>query len=320
VGRKMIDHTKELVEKWYDCKVVYGDTDSVMAEFYTSGSKDPIAEAMKQALEAAIRISETFKPPIKLEFEKVYHPYFLFKKKRYAGIMYTEKFGSSKPAKMDVKGIEVVRRDGCSLMRNTQQSILDALLKDRDEEKAKRIAVTTIQNLLNHKIPLDDLIISKGLSKKEYASANLPHVCVAAKMEQRTPGFGPKTGDRVQYVVSDVGNPKIPQYERAEDPVYFKENNMKIDVEYYVEHQLRNPVTLLLGALFPNPDAVFDHTISSFKLKKAGVRTLDNFVTGKRKSVDEILMDGIDKAASRAIVKKTKKTKPVVRQLTLFKK
>ena len=49
-------------------------------------------------------MTSTFIKPIKLEFEKVYYPYLLISKKRYAGLYWT------KPEmwdKMDTKGIEV---------------------------------------------------------------------------------------------------------------------------------------------------------------------------------------------------------------------
>lgn len=42
--------------------------------------------------------------PIKLEFEKVYFPYLLISKKRYAGLYWTK---PEKWDKMDTKGIEV---------------------------------------------------------------------------------------------------------------------------------------------------------------------------------------------------------------------
>merc|ERR1719318_2417026 len=57
---------------------------------------------MKLGVEAAQAVSEKFIKPIKLEFEKVYHPYLLINKKRYAGLYYT------KPDtwdKIDCKGI-----------------------------------------------------------------------------------------------------------------------------------------------------------------------------------------------------------------------
>lgn len=52
------------------------------------------------------RPPQLFPPPVKLEFEKVYFPYLLMNKKRYAGLYW------SKPDtydKMDTKGIETVR-------------------------------------------------------------------------------------------------------------------------------------------------------------------------------------------------------------------
>lgn len=51
-------------------------------------------------------MTKEFVKPIKLEFEKVYYPYLLINKKRYAGLYWT------KPEihdKMDTKGIEVRR-------------------------------------------------------------------------------------------------------------------------------------------------------------------------------------------------------------------
>ena len=49
-------------------------------------------------------MTEKFVKPIKLEFEKVYFPYLLISKKRYAGLYWTK---PDKWDKMDAKGIEV---------------------------------------------------------------------------------------------------------------------------------------------------------------------------------------------------------------------
>lgn len=119
IGRTMIEYTKAMVMEKFniangyenDSLVIYGDTDSVMVRFGT----DSIAEAMKLGKLAADTISATFPKPIKLEFEKVYCPYLLMNKKKYAGLLYT------KPDKfdyIDAKGIETVRRDNCQLVWN----------------------------------------------------------------------------------------------------------------------------------------------------------------------------------------------------------
>lgn len=90
----------------YDSDVIYGDTDSVMINF---GTKD-IKRAMELGKEAADLLSERFMKPIKLEFEKVYYPYLLITKKRYAGLLWTN---PESPDKKDCKGVESVRRDSC---------------------------------------------------------------------------------------------------------------------------------------------------------------------------------------------------------------
>jgi DNA polymerase delta subunit 1 len=137
-GRQMIEKTKEEVEAKYtmangyahDAKVIYGDTDSVMVRFGVQG----LGEAMKLGQEAAEYVSAKFITPIKLEFEKVYFPYLLINKKRYAGLYWTR---TEKYDKMDSKGIETVRRDNCRLVQTVIETILRKILIDRDVDGAQ---------------------------------------------------------------------------------------------------------------------------------------------------------------------------------------
>jgi DNA polymerase delta subunit 1 len=76
--------------------------------------QEMIRQAMDLGKKAADMISSQFQKPIKLEFEKVYCPYLLVTKKRYAGLLYTK---PDRPDKLDKKGIESVRRDNCLLIR-----------------------------------------------------------------------------------------------------------------------------------------------------------------------------------------------------------
>jgi DNA polymerase delta subunit 1 len=132
-GRQMIEKTKDEVQKKYtiangyshDAQVIYGDTDSVMVKF----GVDDLPTAMKLGEEAAAYVSSKFIKPIKLEFEKVYFPYLLINKKRYAGLYWTN---PDKYDKMDTKGIETVRRDNCRLVQNVIETVLRMILIDRD--------------------------------------------------------------------------------------------------------------------------------------------------------------------------------------------
>lgn len=135
----MIEKTKQEVEARYtiangyshDAKVIYGDTDSVMVKF---GVTD-LEEAMKLGEEASQYVSSKFIQPIKLEFEKVYFPYLLINKKRYAGLFWTN---PKKFDKMDTKGIETVRRDNCLLVQNVIETVLNKILIDRDLDAAQK--------------------------------------------------------------------------------------------------------------------------------------------------------------------------------------
>lgn len=137
-GRQMIEKTKEEVEKRYtvangyshDAQVIYGDTDSVMVKF---GPND-LAKAMELGQDAAEFVSSKFIKPIKLEFEKVYYPYLLINKKRYAGLYWTK---TDKYDKMDTKGIETVRRDNCRLAQIVIETSLKMLLIDQDVQGAQ---------------------------------------------------------------------------------------------------------------------------------------------------------------------------------------
>ena len=112
-----------------------------MVKFGTEDRK----EAMDLGKEAAAVVSKHFKKPIELEFEKVYHPYLLMNKKRYAGLLWTK---PEKADKIDAKGIETVRRDNCALTQLVVKTSLDRILIDSDPEGAVEYCKGTISDLL----------------------------------------------------------------------------------------------------------------------------------------------------------------------------
>ncbi|KOB68271.1 DNA polymerase [Operophtera brumata] len=240
-GRTMIEFTKTEVEKKFtkangykeDAVVIYGDTDSVMVKF---GVKT-LEESMELGREAAVFVTDKFVKPIKLEFEKVYYPYLLINKKRYAGLYFTR---PDKYDKMDCKGIETVRRDNCQLVSNMMSTCLQKLLIDRDPDGAVNYAKQIISDLLCNRIDISQLVITKELTKNEYA-AKQAHVELANKMRKRDAGTAPKLGDRVPYVICCAAK-NTPAYMKAEDPIYVLENSIPIDFNYYLENQLSKPL------------------------------------------------------------------------------
>lgn len=240
-GRTMIEFTKQEVEQKYtmangyenDAVVIYGDTDSVMVKFGTSS----LERSMELGTEAAEFVSAKFIKPIKLEFEKVYYPYLLINKKRYAGLYWTR---PDKYDKMDCKGIETVRRDNSPLVANLMNMCLQKLLIDRDPDAAVDYVKSVISDLLCNRIDISQLVITKELTKHDYASKQA-HVELAAKMKKRDAGNAPKLGDRVPYVITAAAK-STPAYAKAEDPIYVLENCVPIDFQYYLENQLSKPL------------------------------------------------------------------------------
>eukprot|EP00924_Labyrinthula_sp_SR-Ha-C_P003945 maker-scaffold_3-snap-gene-9.49-mRNA-1 protein AED:0.01 eAED:0.01 QI:0/0/0/1/1/1/3/0/1065 len=230
-------------------EVIYGDTDSVMVKF----GFDSIKKAMILGKIAASMVSDIFPSPIFLEFEKVYSPYLLMNKKRYAGLIYTDHEGK-KYDKMDFKGLENVRRDNCRLVRLVMDTNLRKLLIERSVKSAIDYTKQTISALLQNKVDISLLIITKSLSKnpleeldaqnKKAYAAKQAHVELAKRMYKRDPGSAPVVGDRVPYVVIS-GSKNTPLYERAEDPLYALENSIPIDYSYYLENQLAKPLERL---------------------------------------------------------------------------
>jgi len=198
-----------------------------------------VKEAMALGTEAATFVSGKFVQPIKLEFEKVYFPYLLINKKRYAGLYFTR---PEVHDKMDCKGIETVRRDNCPLLGNLINVCLQKLLIDRDPDGAVEYAKQVISDLLCNRIDISQLVISKELTKTDADyTAKQAHVQLASKMKKRDAGNAPKLGDRVPYVI--VAAPKnTPAYDKAEDPIYVLEHSVPIDCQYYLENQLSKPL------------------------------------------------------------------------------
>ncbi|KAJ7281884.1 DNA polymerase family B-domain-containing protein [Mycena rebaudengoi] len=240
-GRQMIEKTKQEVEAEYsvanghshDAEVIYGDTDSVMVKF---GPMD-LNRVMALGGEAAELVTAKFVKPIKLEFEKVYFPYLLISKKRYAGLYWTR---PDKYDKMDTKGIETVRRDNCRLVSTVIETCLHKMLIDRDVKGAEEYTKQTISDLLQNKVDMSQLVITKALAKADYA-AKQAHVELAERMKKRDAGSAPALGDRVAYVIIK-GMKGAAAYEKSEDPLYVLENNVPIDTKYYLDNQLSKPL------------------------------------------------------------------------------
>ena len=204
--------------------------------------------------EAAEVATRAFGAPVKMEFEKVYMPYLLMSKKRYAGLAWTR---PDRPDKLDAKGIETVRRDWCLLVRQVVEHCLHLLLQERSPGRATEYVRETVAALRQGRVDPRLLVVSKALVRDgaEAYDARQAHVELAEKLRQRDPANAPKVGDRVPYVFL-VGQAGAPAYSRAEDPLWAIEHDLQIDADYYIEHQLKAPLLRIFGPVLAGEGAL----------------------------------------------------------------
>ena len=303
-GRSMIDETKAYVEKNFPgSKVRYGDTDSVMVEFDVGNrtGKEAIEYSWEIGERAAEECTKLFKAPNNLELEKVYCPYFLYSKKRYAAKLWTKgKDGNMNMDYIDVKGLQLVRRDNTPHMREVCKELLDVVLESSDTGPPKELALQRAIELIEGDVPNEKLILSQGLSdsyksKGFSVSINSPdikdinqaHVQVVRKMRERQPGSEPQSGDRVPYILIDTGDPKAKAFEKSEDPKYAKDNNLKVDYNYYFINKFLNPVCDLIEPLFEDPkEEIFGELLTRVKPKRRPKKKVEAETEGQQKISD----------------------------------
>jgi DNA polymerase II len=207
-------------------RVIYGDTDSLFVAAHAADPAGAAAEA--EALRLAIgemlvtRLHDQFgvESFLELEYEKCYRRFFMPEvregtggsKKRYAGLV-----GDGDDARLEIVGLEAVRRDWTPLAKRFQRELLDRVFHDRPVDEFVRTFLADLQ-----RGALDHLLVYKKAVRKsldDYTRTTPAHVKAARK----------QTGPRariVEYVMTTAGP----------EPVEVRQG--ALDYEHYVEKQL----------------------------------------------------------------------------------
>ena len=263
-GRKQIMFANDVIKHFYGpgknpkgvANVMYGDTDSLFIEFTvldSSGQPLKGREARQAVIdltaEAGHLVTKALKPPHDFEFDKIFDPMLMFSKKRYAGLMYEENADDYVTKYM---GIALKRRDNAPIVKTIFGSSMRKLLMERDVIGATRLVQDSCMDLVNGKVKLGQLTITKSL-RADYADASrIAHKALADRMAERDPGSAPSSGDRIPYVYvrpSPGSAAAKLQGDRIEAPSWIKAHNLIPDYEFYVTNQLQNPISQMFGLL-----------------------------------------------------------------------
>ncbi|MBU3957834.1 MAG: hypothetical protein KKB25_02055, partial [Nanoarchaeota archaeon] len=216
-------------------QILLHNTDSIFVKTDTTD----LEEAEREGIKISSFVTEELPGVLDLKFEKIYKTFLILTKKRYAGWKF-ERDGAGWKDKIEMKGIETVRRDWCSLTSETMVSLLNIILKEGDIRKAAKFMRAVIEDLSAGKIPLEKLTIIKGVSRALGSYKGIqPHVELAKKIGKRDPTKSVIVGERLGYVIVK-GNQLVSK--RAEDPDYVREKGLEIDPHYYIENQMLPPI------------------------------------------------------------------------------
>lgn len=218
---------KETIEnvKQEGYNVIFGDTDSV--GFALNG------KTKQQTIDFLKKLNKELPGIMELELEG------FFKR----GIWVTRRTGTvgakkkyalmGEDKRVKIRGFETVRRDWCTLARETQNKVLRMILEDGNEKKALEYIKDIVKKIKERKIDRKEILIRTQLRKQisEYKAIS-PHVIAAQKMkEQKIPI---DEGGLIEYFIAETREKK----KLVREGVKLVHEKGEYDIKYYLEKQI----------------------------------------------------------------------------------
>lgn len=196
-------------------------------------------EAFRIGKEIADAVTASNPSPIKLQFEKVYHPSVLITKKRYVGYKYESP--NQKEPIFEAKGIETVRRDTCPAVAKILEKSIRLLFEEKDLSSVKKYLQLQWSKILVERVSLQDFIFAKEVRLGSYSEKGMPPpaAVVSIKRMNSDPRAEPRYGERVPYVVV-MGEPNSRLVDLVISPELYisNPNKYKLNSTYYILKQI----------------------------------------------------------------------------------
>jgi DNA polymerase delta subunit 1 len=248
-------------------KVQYGDTDSIMIKM--SYNRDDYRQNRIDTFKLGTLCGDKLtheifnRPPIEMEFEKVFQPFILLSKKRYIGRKYDNMKDPFEMTKLVTSGIALTRRDYCKMVKKCYKDVLDVIVEMKENninviDVGINIFKKCIDDIMNYKINFDDLIVT-ALLAKSYKTRPV-HLILAEKLKARNEEV--QIGSRIPYIyIEDTSGMNKMKSELGEDPDYAKRNNLKYNRLCYLE-QLAKPLLSFFCIILKDFDDKSDDLIN----------------------------------------------------------
>lgn len=248
-GREILMDTRQLAEL-IGLRVLYGDTDSVMIDTGT----DSFADAVKVGDAFKIQVNDRYKL-LEIDIDNVYKRILLHAKKKYAAMNCTiDKKTGLEVTTLEVKGLDMRRREYCQLSKDTSAFVLDKILSDLDPEQALQDVYQYLEETSSkvkaNEFRMDKYNINNMLSKDPDMYPNgktMPQIQVAKRMREE--GKVVKAGSVITFVITakDGDEDKRTPADRARSfQEVMKNTSLKPDPDHYLEKQILAPIERIL--------------------------------------------------------------------------
>jgi len=176
-------------------------------------------------------------------------------------------YGVFENGKIKVRGIEARRRDTPSFIRDAQLDIIKVLGKAVNADgfrarlpEALSILKGYVKSLVEGKVPVQDLFISKRLSMNP--ADYIHHVFQAiAAIQLAGEGIEVSAGQTIKYLITDAENRRVDRRVRAAELV---SGDTKYDKKKYLE-LLMNAAANILSPFDYTAEKIYDATVRNEK-------------------------------------------------------
>ncbi|CDM31894.1 hypothetical protein CBS147339_1185 [Penicillium roqueforti] len=271
------------IERW-GAEVVYGDTDSLF--IYLKGrTRDQAFDIGEEIAEAVTDLNPR---PIKLKFEKVYHPCILLAKKRYVGFKYEHR--AQKEPEFDAKGIETVRRDGTPAEQKIEEKALKMLFRTADLSQVKSYFQRQCTKIMQGRVSIQDFCFAREVRLGTYSERSLPAgAMISTKRMMEDPRSEPQTGERVPYVVV-TGAPGARLIDRCVAPQkLLHDAHLEIDAEYYITKNIIPPLERIFNLVGANVRQWYDEMPKVQRIRRIEGSTLSNSAGVNMKTLESYM-------------------------------
>lgn len=209
-------------------RVIYGDTDSVFVRLETEEpgeaaqrEADRLREHVERQIAERIEREYSTRSELVLELERIYDRFFMPRVRRGGGGS-KKRYAGSIAGRLDIVGLEAVRRDWPAIAGRLQRGLLERLFSDREVMPFTKQLISEVQDGVCDA----DLVYVKRVRKgslEQYTATNAPHIQAARKAGGTQRGI-------IRYVITSRGpEPVLPKGPLPGD----------IDRRHYLEKVLR---------------------------------------------------------------------------------